>query len=152
MLRTTFAAALVALLACGCSSFFGSEPEPDVHLFMWGETEGLSALEVSLGKRDFRLEIEEPNPRMDVHAPRVGSLPVRVRLLGANANVLAAAEFTRTFREHHDHWVGGDVGLDRPLGHCIGTLIVIPLRAAPAGAVPDTLFLMHGSISKDAVC
>lgn len=152
MLRASLSIAMVALLACGCSSFFGSDPEPDVQLIMWGKTEGLSALEVSLGERDFRLEIDEPNPRMDVHAPRVGSLPVQVRLRGASADVLAAAEFTQTFREDRNHWVAGDVGLRRPLGHCIGTLIVIPLSATPAGAVPDTLFLMHGSIPKDAVC
>ena len=39
-----------------------------------------------------------------------------------------------------------------PTGHCIGLLTVLPLTPPSPQAAPDTLFLTHGRIPKDAVC
>lgn len=80
---------------------------------------------------------------------RYGEVPVRVALLTTSgSDTLAAASFTQRLTRDHDHWITAVVGLNRPIGMCIGQLEVVPLRGEGA----DTLFIMHGSIPEGAIC
>lgn len=151
IVRRTSRVAL-ALLIAGCSSIFGSEgPEVSIGLRTDGASVPIARFEVDIGGRHFGLQPREGESSRDVRAPDTGTLPVRARLLATGSDTLANLEFTQTFREGSDHWVVAWVGLERPLGHCIGRLIVTPLPPNTEAA-PDTLFLMHGSIPEGAVC
>ena len=86
--------------------------------------------------------------RAEVRAPRYGDVPVRATLLTAAGDTLASVAFGQSFRRDHAHWVLAHVGRRRPIGHCIGTLLVAPLR----GADSDTLFVTYGGIPEGAIC
>jgi len=72
---------------------------------------------------------------------------VEIRLL-LDGQVLAQTSFGQTFHADYDNWVHGHLGSQRPMGICIGVLSVVPVGPP----VADTLFLMHGSLPKGAVC
>ncbi len=142
---------VIVLLASGCAGLFGS-PEPDLSLSLEADVDRVSLFEVHVGGRRFQVEPIEPIARQDGRAPRTGTLPVRVQLVGTTGDTLAVVEFTQRFREDYEHWVWGRVGMDRPIGHCIGELIVTPLPPAVDSSVADTLYVMHGSLPAGAVC
>ena len=135
---------LAVLLMAGCSSIFGAGgPHLSIALRVDAEVERRLALEVEVGGDAWHLD--EPRT-IHTHAPRSGELPVTVRLL-ASSQVLATESYTKFFSDDHDHWIHAWVGQNRPIGHCIGGLTVIPL-----GAAADTLFLLNGSIHREVIC
>ncbi|HUE95699.1 MAG TPA: hypothetical protein VMN39_03520 [Longimicrobiaceae bacterium] len=143
--------ALVLALA-GCSSIFGPErPEVSIALYSAVGYDRLGRFEVDIGGRLFRFQADDEVSRK-VDAPEAGLLSVQVRLMGTGTDTLAAAEFSQRFSEGSEHWIVGRLGLQRPLGHCIGQLIVVPLPPAADAPQADTLFLTHGSIPEGAVC
>src|SRR5688572_7450454 len=77
-----------------------------------------------------------------------GETPTRVALLDAEGDTLAAVAFTHHLSRNSDHWVSARVGIERPLGFCIGTIAAARLRAPSA----DTLFVMYGGIPEGAIC
>jgi len=81
-------------------------------------------------------------------APRDVSLPVNVALLDFAEDTLARVEFRQRFGgSDDDHWVLAVIGVNRPIGFCIGSLA---MAALPTGS--DTLFVMYGHIPRDAIC
>lgn len=135
-----------------CSSIFGPE-EPEVSIGLYSEMGygRVGLFEVDIGGRLFRFEPTAGVSRK-VNAPETGLLPVRIRLLSTVPDTLASAEFSQLFREGSNHWVVGRLGLQRPIGHCIGHLLVLPLPKEAGESEPDTLFLTYGSIPEGAVC
>lgn len=143
----------ILVAASGCSILFGpDEPDVTISLSAGDDVERAMALDVGLGGRVFRVEANSSSPPMTARAPDVGAHTVRVELVEVPDEVLATAQFSQTFQEDYDHWIAGIVGVYRPVGHCIGELIVVPLEPAGSQTEPDTLFLMHGGIPRDAVC
>jgi hypothetical protein len=139
------AALLISWAAAGCSIVSGPE-KPDLQLGFDIEQGSLQNLhlEIDVGGDTFHLD---GSRLIDGRAPREGDLPVTVRLL-LDGQVLAQTSFDQTFDADYDHWVHGHLGSQRPMGICIGVLSVAPVGPP----VADTLFLMHGSIPKGAVC
>ena len=79
--------------------------------------------------------------------PRLGSRLVAVLVVNAEGDTLASTRYSQSFERGKSHWVATIVGEARPIGHCIGVLLAIPLRSAP-----DTAFVMYGSLPQGAVC
>ena len=142
----------VAVVLSGCSSILGLQ-DPDVSLGLRSESgyEWIGSYQVDIDGRAFRFE-PATELRRQVEAPKSGELQVRVTLRDTAAETLAVADFTQSFDDDRNHWVSGLIGLQRPFGHCIGELTVLPLPRRAGEEQADTLFLMHGSIPKDAVC
>jgi hypothetical protein len=114
---------------------------------------------VDVGGRRATVQLHQAGSRpgltTEIHGPRYGDVPVRVTLLSGDGEPLATVTFTQLFERGNNHWVSAVVGSQRPLGFCMGTVEVAPLPATAfpeATDAPDTLFVMHGSIPKGAVC
>jgi hypothetical protein len=156
MRLTRLAVAAALAPALGCSVALGpAGPDVAVSLYLLPGVAAAPAARPALFRADIggrRVDVPAPDagPRsdVDVRGPRYGDVPVRVTLLAASGDTLATAAYTQRFERDHDHWVAAMVGAERPVGHCIGTLSVVPLRTAGR----DTLFLMHGRIPKGAIC
>jgi hypothetical protein len=138
---------LVALLvaAGGCTNIFGSD-EPNLSLRLYADPAVLTDtfLEIDVGGREYTLS---PGQRMEPLFSLLGDVPVTVALKTSD-QVLAAETFTLRFFENADHWIHALIGLDRPLGHCVGTLTAHQV-AAPS---MDSLYVFRGSIGRDVVC
>jgi len=143
----TLAAALGCVsCASGCADLLGIGG-PDLSL-QFEIADGLPQdlrLDVTVGGRMFHLASPD---RRDEHAPRSGELTVSMLLLESSGRVLGGGAFNQTFRRDSNQWVAARVGGGRPIGGCVGRVWAVPL----GGAVQDTLFVMHGGLSKDAVC
>ena len=85
---------------------------------------------------------------MDLPGLRYGTLPVRMSLMTASGDTLAAVEFSHHLERDHSHWISASVGPERRLGFCIGFPMATPLRTAPQ----DTLFVYAGSLPDGAIC
>jgi hypothetical protein len=107
-------------------------------------------LRADIGGR--QVELASPDPgagrSTDIRGRRYGPAPVRVALVTTDGDSLALVEFSQQFQRDHNHWVAALVGQYRPVGHCIGNLVVAPLRDGGT----DTLFVMYGSLPERAVC
>lgn len=149
-----------ALALFGCSGVF-SPDGPDISLS--GDVNRAVAqvpvLRVTIGWRQvdlpFRARDAGAGVAKQIRGPRYGTVPVRVALISADGDSLAAVAFTQEFARDHNHWVSAIIGTYRPDGFCIGELDVVPLPVGAfpeSGTVPDTLFVMHGRIPKNAIC
>ena len=160
LLPLALLAMLAGLASVGCSRSLGSDG-PDISISGHLDRSVLEppTLHVEIGRRETIFHLHELGSRpvmsREIHGPRYGDVPIHVALVAGNGTPLAAVEFVQEFERGSNHWVTAVVGLHRPGGHCIGTLEVAPL---PANAFPettggpDTLFVMHGSIPKGAIC
>ena len=151
--RSGMSALICALgAAAGCADLFGPD-EPDV-------TVSLEALPPSAAARPLRVVVgdramEVPAPpsgrareERTLRAPGFGTQLVEVALVGAAGDTLAAATFPQDFQRHSQHWVTGLVGPRRPIGACVGSVAIAPVR----GGANDTLFVMYGGLPDGAFC
>ena len=144
-------ATILAVSACSILDPDGPDlsisVQPDVNL------PASMSFHVTVGgdAHDLRLGTERTRYGIERHAPRDGELNVSVALRDAADRTLAQASFDQVFKEGSDHWVSGIIGTRRPIGHCIGTLVVVPI-IPPVAAGGDSLFIMYGSIPKGAIC
>lgn len=146
-----FAMTGILFAALGCSSVFGPDG-PELSLSLSTETgvEGIGSFRVEVGGESF--EPVETGASREVRAPRDGRLQVRAVVFDEADEALASVEFEQDFRERHSHWVSGRVGLTRPTFFCVGTVRAAPLEVRGESQVPDTLFVMYGSLPEGAVC
>lgn len=103
------------------------------------------------GKRRVELATDAARGRhasTDVRGDQYGNVPVRVMLLTASGDSVAAVSFFQDFHRGYQHWVAALVGPQRPLGICTGAVVASPLTVGNT----DTLFVMYGNIPDDAVC
>lgn len=139
-------------MLAACTNLFGPDgPKTSVSLDLQRSMEPLPELRVWIDGQRIETLADVPGGGpavVTIHGPRYGSVPVRVVLASTAGDTLATAEFMQEFRRGDLHWIAAEVGPRRPLGHCIGTLLVTPLRAQ----IADTLFVMHGGIPEGAVC
>ncbi len=147
---------LCAIALIGCSNILGvGGPQVSVSL---EARQGLTAgakLRADIGGQVIQLAPTTgvaPRTSAEVRGSRYGEVPVSVTLLGASGDTLAAIGFTQRFERGHNHWIAAIVGDRRPIGPCIGNLAVVPVLATMLETSPDTLFVMHGSIPKNAIC
>ena len=144
-IRRTVAVAFCAIAIAGCSSILGlNDAGFSLRFLVPEQTPTQLELEVTVGMDRF---VVEPGARRDMDPPGRGTLPVRVRLLDHD-NSVAEVTLHLAFRNHADHWVHARISPTRPLGHCVGTIT----PSAISGNETDSLFVMHGSLSRDAVC
>ena len=141
----------VALLALvGCSDPLSPDgPALSVALSLQQPTAPSSVFRADIGGQ--RVEVRAAGiaeSRTEVRGARYGDVPVRATLLTAAGDTLASVTFDQRFERDHAHWVVARVGQRRPIGHCIGTLMVAPLRSAGS----DTLFVTYGRIPDGAIC
>lgn len=141
-----------ALALAGCGDMLGLVgPRITVSLGVERALPGTPSLHADIGGQRVEVASNGPGgPRADreVRGPRYGTVPVKVALVTASGDTTAKVEFSQDFERDHNHWVSGHVSQQRPVGHCIGTLIVTPLANAPA----DSLFVMYGAIPQGAIC
>jgi hypothetical protein len=151
MIRCLSLAAAFGLFAC---SIFRPEA-PDLSISVQPEVSvpSSTAFHVTVGGRNFELQLGPERIRYAIksHAPQTGELPVSVALRSPTNTTVAEAAFNQVYEEGSNHWVAGNIGTRRPIGHCIGTLLAVPITP-PITAGGDTLFIMYGSIPKDAIC
>ena len=157
---SALAAALAGFMLSGCSAF--SSPEtPVIRLYAAVDRQVAEApvVRVSIGGRrvDVTPHIKGGRPTFDIETrgPRFGNVGVRVALLSIDGDSLATVEFTQLFERGQIHWINTLVGLNRPVGDCIGYMAVKPLPVdafAESGAVPDTLFVTYGGLPKGYFC
>jgi hypothetical protein len=150
--RRILAAAITCAVAAGCSDLFGPDgPKVTVSLELERPLAPAPALGALIGGRG-TLVPASPTGTMraerSVRGPRFGTLPVQVALLGADGDTLAAVAFSQEFRRGDSNGIAARVGVRRPVGTCIGTLAVAPLRAGGG----DTLFVAYGGIPEGAIC
>lgn len=146
------AAAGLALALAACSSVLGlGGPRIWLSLAMEQALPEAPVLHVDIGGQEVEVaatSASAPRDERQVRGPRYGDVPVRVALLAASGDTMAAVEFTQGFQRDHNHWVSGIVGHRRPLGHCIGALVAAPLRNMES----DSLFVLYGAIPEGADC
>ena len=82
-----------------------------------------------------------------IRASRSGELPVTLVLLNAEGDTIASTHYTQLFENGSTHWVAVSLGTRRPVGHCIGELLVLATNSPP-----DTAFVMYGSLPNGAIC
>lgn len=160
VVRAPLALMLLGVVPVGCSRSLGSDgPDISLHGLLHHTALEPPVMRVDIGGRRVTIEFYQvgsrPGLTTEIHGPRYGDVPVHATLVSRGGDRLASVEFTQRFERGSNHWVTAIVGLQRPGGHCIGTLEVAPLPAnafPESGGVPDTLFVMHGSIPKGAIC
>ena len=141
-------AAVLALAGCSDPAAPGG-PKLSVALYLQQPTAPASVFRAHVG--DQLVEVRAAGPaegRQEVRGARYGDVPVRATLLTTAGDTLASVAFDQQFERDHAHWVVARVGRIRPIGHCIGTLMLAPLP----GASSDTLFVTYGSIPEGAIC
>lgn len=142
---------LVALV--GCSDLFGLKgPEITVSLDVQPAVGTAFVLRTDIGGKQ-RVELTTDATRgrhasTDVRGDQYGNVPVRVMLLTASGDSIAAASFFQDFRHGYQHWVAALVGPQRPFGICTGAVVASPLTVGRT----DTLFVMYGNIPQNAIC
>lgn len=152
-MRTVHAGLLLALLASACSPLLGPDrPELSISLNSEAALPTSSVFQVVVGGRAHDLVLGPEGGSTRVRAPRTGELDVTVRLLDPTGTAWAEASFTQRFQVSHLHWISAHVGEHRPVGHCIGTLIALPLSLPRSGSDVDSAFVMYGSIPRGAIC
>ena len=107
-------------------------------------------LVINIDGRQNELFADEANSwhtALDVNAVHTGAQPVTVMLRAANGDSLAGASFTENYQSANSYWIAGVVNTRRPVGFCLGAVIVRPL----AGRA-DTLFILHGGLPNGAIC
>ncbi len=149
----------LSLPLAGCGNLLGSEgPRISVSLARELPLTAPLVLLADIGARRVHLTVPEQGSGQasaEAGVSRYGDVPVRVTLRTLAGDSLAAVAFTQRFERDHRHWVSAQVGRRRPTGHCIGNVVLTPLRSgmlSGASAEPDTLYVMYGSIQKDAIC
>jgi hypothetical protein len=141
-------AAVLALAGCS-DSVAPAGPRLHVALSLQQPTAPTAVFRAHVGGELVEVRAEGlAESRREVRGSRYGDVPVRATLLTAAGDTLASVAFDQSFRRDHAHWVVARVGRRRPIGHCIGTLLVAPLR----GADSDTLFLTYGGLPDGAIC
>ena len=147
----TMLGTLCVLTLIGCSDIFEADgPEISVGLAAPGPFFRGANLRVDIGEQVVQLTQPtdaRPSTSTEVRGPRYGEVPIGVTLLGANGDTLGATEYTQLFSKNYEHFIHATVTTRRPEGHCIGTLIVVPLRERT-----DTLFVTHGAVAKNSIC
>ena len=140
---------LVLVSACSVTD----PKEPDLTISLTSDVPLSSShvfrVEVDGTRYDLPLGSATTRYSMDRTVPRTGSFNVTASLLDGS-NPVASASFLQVFERDRDHWVSAIIALQRPVGHCFGTMIALPYLTTSAAA--DSVFLMYGSIPKDAVC
>jgi len=145
-------AVAAALALAGCGDTLGLVgPRISVSLGVERVLPGTPWLHADIGGQ--RVEVAPNSPgapraERELRGPRYGTVPVKVALVTAAGDTMAKVEFNQDFTRDHNHWVSGQVGQQRPEGHCIGTVVATPLRNTPA----DSLFVMYGAIPQGAIC
>jgi hypothetical protein len=141
-------AAVLALAGCSDPVSPGG-PKLSVGLYLQQPTAPSSVFRADIGGQLVELRAAGfAESRKEVRGSRYGDVPIRATLLTAAGDTLASVAFDQRFELDHAHWVVARVGQRRPIGHCIGTLTVAPLR----GASSDTLFVTYGRIPDGAIC
>lgn len=137
----------LGLALAGCADVFGGGPKIAVSLrLVQPAIQTPLALDVDASGRHVR--VASGADGVTVHGDGYGDHTVRVTLRTAAGDSLAAATFTQHFERDGDHWIAGIVGRQRPVGVCVGTLVVAPLRTGNG----DSLFVAYGGIPEGAIC
>jgi hypothetical protein len=143
------------LLLPGCSLTGPEQPDLSISLQSEVDLPPGAVFRVIIDGRTHDLELgSERDTRysIDRRAPRAGEFAVAASLVNASQTTLAAASFVQEYVPDADHWVSAWVGERRPFGHCIGTLVPIPIVVPLVAARADSMFVMYGRIPKGAVC
>lgn len=143
---------LGALAVAGCSGLFDpGRPEVGLSYSLFDPLDVPTEVHMAIDGHEVRLPAPETRSevtRMTITARRYGKMPVRVALLTPGGDTLAALQITQLLERDHAHWVGAEVSIWRPQGHCVGEVAATPLRPPR----PDTLFVMYGRLSHGAIC
>jgi len=141
---------LAVLLLSGCADVLSPDtPTVSITFHLQQQSTNPPILQVDLGGRRKTVNAtasEFPDTRLT--GLRFGPMPAHVVLLRSPSDTLAVVAFTHELHRDHEHWVSGTVGQRRPQGHCIGALVVAPLR----GSATDSLFVTYGRLLKGTVC
>lgn len=143
------------LLLQGCSLVGPERPDLSISLRSDVDLPPGSVFRVIIDGRTHDLELgsqRDTRYSIDRQAPRTGEFSVAASLVNASQTTLAAASFVQGYVADADHWVSAWVGERRPFGHCIGTLVPVPIVPPLVASRADSLFVMYGRIPKDAVC
>jgi hypothetical protein len=152
----SFRAALLvsSFLIGGCSIFDPDKPAYGISVFPETSLSSGHSFQVIVGTERHTLEIgTEARQWYSItrSAPREGELEITVSL-NHQSTELARASFRQSVYRDWNQGVSASIGVRRPVGLCIGTLIVLPMNRSPAVNPPDTLFVTYGGLPKDAVC
>lgn len=147
------AAPLLAAAVASCAQIVGGGPHLSLALTTQPGVALPLTLEADIDGQRVRLEASsaEPSPRMDVVANGFGEAPVALTL-STSGDTLGSVEISHSLRRGSVHWVTAVVGRQRPLGHCIGSLAVVPLETRAGQTTPDTMFVTYGSMPRSAIC
>lgn len=143
------------LLLAGCSLTGPERPDLSISLRSDVDLPPGSLFRVVIDGQSHDLELgaqRDTRYSIDRHAPRTGEFAVAASLVNASQATLASATFMQEYVADANHWVSAWVGEQRPIGHCFGTLVPVPIVPPLAAPRADSMFVMYGRIPKDAVC
>lgn len=143
------------LLLAGCSLVDPERPDLSISLRSDVDLPPGTVFRVVIDGQSHDLQLgsqRDTRYSIDRQAPRAGEFAVTASLVSASQTTLAAASFVQQYVPDADHWVSAWVGEHRPIGHCFGTLVPVPIVPPLAAPRADSLFVMYGRIPKDAVC
>ncbi len=143
---------LLAVAGVACSlPFTPAGPRIQVSLAVYQAVTSAPSVTVDVGGRSVSLRASDIAGRSSggaLDASGFGVQPVQVRLLSNAGDTLATVAFSQDFQRGYSYGIGVIVSRVRPVGECVGTLLVTPLRASST----DTLFVAYSGIPSNAVC
>lgn len=156
-MRNRFLAGLLlAPLFSGCLGILGAErPNLSISLQSHVSLPSSTIFQVVVEGRRYELRPgsgQGARSSITVRAPRTGELDVVVLLIDPAGRVLAETAFRQRFEADSNHWVFAMISERRPLGHCIGELIPVPIHPPLSVARSDSAFIMYGRLPEGAVC
>jgi len=141
-----FAAAVAATLLTGCSDATSPDRPPvSVSMSISSATNTGRVLITDIG--GLRVRVPEAQSK-ELHAPRLGEVPVKAVLVSTSGDTLASVAFVQEFVRSSHHWIAGVVATQRAVGMCVGAQVAAPVM----GSATDSLFVQYGSIPDGAVC
>jgi hypothetical protein len=146
---------LCPLLLPGCGVLDVEEPDLSVSLHSDAPLPRAYTFRVTVDGERFDLRVDSgfvAQADREVGVSREGDLHVTAELLDPMGRLVADTSFTQTYDNDSNHWVSGHIGERRPVGFCIGNVYAVRIDPPVATARADSLFVMVGSIPKDAIC
>ena len=105
-----------------------------------------------LSGRDFTTERYGTLHSRRLPVPGRGELAAPGSLVAAGADTLASTRFTIALQPDYGYSASVQPGGPQPIGHCVGTVLAVPLRRPGGGESADTLWVTYGGLPDGATC